>query len=552
MCTGHALGVRRHRGSRVAALSLILVAACGNNAAPRPGVARSEGGGLPTVVRIHLTTDPASLSLLGKTDRMTEILAVQITDGLVQYDPGLVIQPRLAESWELSEDRRSVTFHLRHGLRWHDGKPVTAGDVVFSVNKVRDPRLENRTWAPLFEDLASIDAPDDHTVRARYTAAKPDLLDGWRLPILPRHLAEQDADLLTGNYSKHPVGCGPYRFVHYRRGEELVLEANDDYWDGRPSIDRLLFRIFPDQRTAYQALLTDDLDVMVASPELWTEAQSSAAAGRLAATVYYALSVWHIIWNVDGSNPFFNDPRVRKAMVLALDRDAFIDKVHGGMARAAVTSYSPGLPWTDNSLEPLPYDPEQAKKLLDEAGWKDRDGDGLRERDGQPFRFSLMIAAGTQQVSEHMAAWQQQSWAEIGVRTEIEKLEFQQFRDRRIAHRFEAAEGSFHFTPNPDQYELYHSSSRTNGINYGGFSDPEVDRLLELGRTTFEQDSRKEIYGQLQRRLHELQPLAFLVQFGSPVLYDRRLQGIEPSGLDIYRTTKGPRVWRWVEAGPRD
>lgn len=523
----------------LAAALILLTPGCGGESTPAPSA--------PRAVRALLSLDPPSMSLIGKADRNSEIVAAQVLDSLVQYDTQLELVPRVAESWEYSDDRRTLTFRLRPGVRWHDGREVTAHDVVFTVEQVRDPAVENRTYPPLFDHLESVTALDDRTVQARYAKPTVEMLEGWRVPLLPRHLAERGADLLTGEYASHPVGCGPFRFLRYRPGEEIVLEANDDYWDGRPRIDRLVFRIYPDQRTGYQALLAGDLDILVVTPDLWHEAQESGAEG-LASLFYYRLNVWQIGWNQDGSNPYFADPRVRRAMLLAADRERFIANVLHGLARPAATSYHPDLIWTDAEVEPLPHDPEAARRLLDEAGWVDRDGDGVRERDGRPFAFTLMIFTSTQGINDHMAAWLQQSWAEIGVRAEIEKLDWRHFRERRAQHRFEAAMAGLGFTPSPDQYELYHSSARDGGFNTMGLADPEVDRLVEQGRTTWDDAGRKEVFSRLQHRLHELQPMACLLHFATPVLHDRRLLGIEPSPLDHWRTSRGPRVWHWAAA----
>jgi peptide/nickel transport system substrate-binding protein len=520
-----------------------LLPACSGSGEPADGPAAET---LRTV-RGLLTQDPPSLSLIGKADRYSEIVAIQITDSLVQYDSQMVLQPRVARSWEFSDDRRTLTFHLRDDVRWHDGREVTADDVVFSVGLVRDPAVENRTYPPLFEYLTSVEAVDKYTVRARYEIGTPGALEGWRVPLLPKHLAETGAELITGEYAKNPVGCGPFRFVRYRPGEELVLEANDDYWDGRPTIDRLLLRIVTDQRTAYQALLSGDLDIMVVTPDLWRDARQSAAASHLASFSYYRLNVWQVGWNQDGSNPFFTDARVRTALLLALDREKFIASVLHGQARPGVTSYHPDLQETDASIEPLPYDPDAARRLLDAAGWIDSDGDGVRDKDGRPFEFTLMIFTSSQKINDHMAAWQQQSWSEIGVRAEIDKLDWHHFREKRANHDFEAAMAGLGFTPNPDQYELYHSSSAAEGYNFVSLSDPEIDRLVDRGRTEWDPEERRRIFSRLQQRLHELQPIGCLLHFATPVLHDRRLQGIVPSPVDYWRTTEGPRMWRWVD-----
>jgi len=494
-----------------------------------------------------MAQDPPSLSLLGKSDLNTSILAVQITDSLVQYDARLELQPRVAESFELSDDGLELTFRLRSGVRWHDGAPVVAADVVHSAQLARDPAVESRTWAAELEPVVSVEALDARTVRVRYAHPIVEYLEPWRLPLVPAHLAGPAGELLTGPFAAHPVGCGPFRFVRYLPGREILLEANPDYWDGPPAIGGLLFLISPDQRTGLQALLAGDVDVMVVTTDAWDEASRSPGFSRLAQVINHRLGVWQIFWNQDGSNPFFGDPRVRRAMILACDREQFIESVVHGMARPAATSYHPDLIWADPDVRPLPYDPEQAGWLLDQAGWIDRDGDGVRERDGRPFEFTLLTHVATQALADQIAAWLQQAWSRIGVRARIERLELVTYRQRRDGHRFEAAMSGVSFTPSPDHYPMYHTSAVAAGFNFGAFSDPEVDRLLEQGRVARDRDARREIYFRLQRRLAELQPNGWLLHLASPVLYDRRLIGLTPTPIDHWQTSAGPRLWRWSE-----
>jgi peptide/nickel transport system substrate-binding protein len=340
--------------------------------------------------------------------------------------------------------------------------------------------------------------------------------------------------------------------VRYRPEQEIVLEANDDYWDGRPAIDRLMMKMYPDQRTAYQALLTGDLDIMALSSSLWAEARNATEASHLEGFIYSLLSVWTVFWNQDGSNPFFTDPRVRRAMVFALDREAFIASVVHGLARPGATTYHPDTVWHDPTIRPLPYDPVEAARLLAEAGWRDSDGDGRLDKNGRTFKFTLMIPASTQQLNDQIAVWQQQSWAELGIAAEIEKLEWQAFRERRNARQFHAASFSLTFTPNPDHFELYHSSAREDGYNFSGMANAEIDRLLEEGRRTFDFAERLRIYHQLQRLLQAEEPITCLFYFSSPVLHNKRLLGVTPSPLDYWRTTEGARVWRWAGDRQRD
>lgn len=488
--------------------------------------------------------------MIGNTDRNGEIVASLLTDSLVRYDAALNLKPLLARSWETSPDGLTWTFHLREGVKWHDGAPVTAQDVVFTLRKLREPATQARSTLSQFQDVVSIEALDPTTVRVVYSVPYADVLDAWNLPIIPEHVAGKDKDLLSGEFVRHPVGCGPFRFSHMD-SSEIVLDANPDYWDGPPSIDGVVFRFMPSDRTAFQAFQREELDVMNATVDLWKESATAPRADPATGFITYPLSAWYVGWNQDGSNPFFGDPRVRRAMVLALDRPRFISKVLGDLARVGIGTWHPDSSWFDHTLEPWPFDPAQAGKLLDEAGWRDHDGDGVRDRDGAPFSFELMVVASALEITDRSAAWIQDSLGSIGVRVSILKLEWNAYRERRSAHQFQAFMQSLTFTPVPDQYELYHSSSRERAMNYVGFSDSEVDRLLVEGRRTFDPEARHAIYNQLQHRVHELEPVTVLFHFAVPVLHDARLLGLEPTPRSIYLISPGPRRWRWTTAPRR-
>lgn len=522
----------------IAAAWICVFVACTPTDSPAPSAAT------PRVVRMHITQDPASLSLIGKTDLNTEIVAMRVTDALVQYDEHMTLRPLLAESWNISVADRTITFKLRDGVFWHDGEPLTSADVLFTIKKLREPETENRTWGPDLRGLIGLEAPDAHTVVATYSEIKADALSGWRAPILPAHIAANDEDLFNGEFARHPIGCGPFKFVRYVRGQEIVLEANDDYWGGRPQIDRLEIKIFTDQQTAFQALMTGDLHIMVMSSNMWRQLGESAEADRFVRTSYKRLAAWVLGWNQ--RSPYFADARVRRAMVLALDRESFIENVADGMAHLGATTFPPASIWADPDLEPYGYDPDQARRLLSEAGWVDSDGDGVRERDDVRLAFTLLVAVGPQQLTEWMAVWQQQSWAEVGVETTIEQIEFQAFRERRNAGDFHVLGQSFHFT-DPDMTALYHSGQTQGGYNFWGNADPEMDALLEAVSHTLDPDLRRVEMFRLQRLLHEREPVTALFFFDAPLAYDKRLAGVTLSPLGYANTIHGPREWRWVE-----
>ena len=502
-------------------------------------------------MRLAFYSDPTSLSLIGNGDLNSTQLASLITDGLLGYDAHGDYVPLVARSWEIAPDGLSIVFHLRSGVLWHDGQPVTSSDVAFTVQKVRDPATLSRSWAAQFADVVAVETPDPQTVIARYRHRYAEALDGWRLPLVPEHVASKDPDFLKGSFAQAPVGCGPFRFVKRKAGESVVLEAFDRYWGGRPPLDRVTFRILENDRTAFEALLHGDIDLLGVPPDLWRESLTSARAGRLARFVYFRLNGWKIDWNMDGSNPFFTDARVRRALVMALDRQRFASTIAAGLARPAIGSYQPESPWFDHGLSPIPYDPQGAARLLDEAGWTLAPGTKLREKDGRPFAFKLMIGAGGIELLDRIATWTQESLQQVGVAMTIEKVDGRQLIERRRAHTFEAVMASNQFDPIADQYELYHSSENNGGMNYGSFSDPEVDRLVSEGRTTLDPLARHAVYAKLQERLFELQPISYLFQFAQPVLHDADLLGVEHSPVGLYAFVPGLRAWHWGDSGPR-
>jgi peptide/nickel transport system substrate-binding protein len=514
-------------------------------AAAALGACTAPAGRQDNEVHVAIGANPQSLSLIGNTDFTSSQIASIISDGLVAYDAEGRYVPMVARGWELAPDGKTLTLRLRDGVLWHDGERVTSHDVAYTVQKVLEPATLSRAWASAFANIDSVETPDDLTVIAHYKTTYADALEPWRVPLVPEHVASKDGNFLQGAFAHHPIGCGPFQFVSDDPGQSVVLAAFDRYWGGRPSMDRIVFKIGTAERTSYESLLLGQLDILAVSPDLWRDSLTAPAAARLKRFVYYRLTGWKVDWNQDGSTPFFLDKRVRRALVMALDRVRYASSVAAGLARPAVSSYPPETQWADPSVVALPFDPAESARLLDEAGWRRPAGGGLRKKDGVPFQFTLIFPAGSQEIADRTAAWMQQSLAEIGVGMRIEKIANEALTQRRKSHAFQAAMGSIAFDETPDRFDLYHSTANQAGFNYGSFSDPEVDRLLEDGRTTIDLEARRALYNRLQRRLDDLQPIAFLFQFAQPVLHDPDLQGIVPSAVGLYQFMPGPRAWHW-------
>jgi len=254
--------------------------------------------------------------------------------------------------------------------------------------------------------------------------------------------------------------------------------------------------------------------------------------------------VYALGWN-QRNNAFFDDATVRRAMVLALDRESFIENVANGMAHVGATTFPPSSDWAAPDVKPYGYDPDEARRLLTTAGWVDNDGDGVREKDGQRLAFTLMLPKSSQQLVRWVADWLQQSWNDVGADVTVDQLEWQTFRERRKDREFHVLVQTFQFT-NPDMYDLYHSGA-TEAYNFWSNDDPEIDRLLHAVRYTFDPDERLAEMHRLQRRLHEQEPVTALFFFDAPLIHDKRLRGVRPSPLGYAASIHGPREWRWAD-----
>ena len=492
------------------------------------------------VLVIPIDSDPPSLDFVGCSDTLCRMVARFVADTLVDEGERLENVPRLAESWELREGGKEVVFHLRKGVRWHDGAPFSAADVLFTYRRTIDP-ASGAHAADLFQEISEVSAPDALTVKVRYREPTVLALEAWKVvSIVPEHLLRA-VPPGTRDPARAPVGTGPFRFVRWTRGREIVLQANPDYFLGRAHLDGLVLRVTPSLATQFQALLTGDTDWSAIPPAEWTgSAASQDFLRRFRRFEYPSLFVFYIAWN--GRSPLFADPRVRTAMTLLLDRSGFVAKAYGGAGVAAASTFHPGQIGFDERNAPLPYDPARAAELLDAAGWK-REAAGARRRGGKPFRFTLLIFQGAQ-VQQQIASLLSDSLARQGITLDIRVLDFPALLDRLHRRDFDAALSGWGLTTDPDPTTFFHSDPKLGISNYAGYSNPEMDRLLDEGRHALEPEKRRRIYARVQEILSRDQPYTFLFFPLSRIAMDRRFEGVSDAGLSSpLKPYPGPLRW---------
>lgn len=497
------------------------------------GIPRSGG----TLV-VRLPAEPPSLDKIVDPDGLiTRILERKVCEPMAAPDAGRApeypLRPVLAERWDISPDGLVFTFHLRRGVHWHDGAPFDGRDVVATVRKILDPQVRAMRLRARFEDLESIDTVpgDDFAVVARYK--RPYFL-AFRslatLPIYPAHILDAAGDLVSHPIHRAPVGTGPFRFAEWKTGERLVFDRWDGYWGRKAHVDRVVYRFVEDPVVAFQLLQRGEFHLFTSlRPQEWVQEmpRSEPILRRYHRVRSYDPNYSFIGWNV--RRPFFADRRVRLAMSHLLDREGMRRNFLLGLDRPTTCHFWPESPACDASLAPLPYDEARAKVLLDEAGWIDHDGDGVRDKDGVPFRFTFLVTANSAFLGQ-LAPYLQQQAAKVGVAVDVQKAEWSTFTQLNREHRFDATSLVWSSSDVVDDpWTVWHSSQAKDGSNYISFADDRVDRLLEQARATLDDSARNAIYRQFGRILQEEGPYTFLYNRPTLDAIRRDVRGLRPA-----------------------
>jgi peptide/nickel transport system substrate-binding protein len=458
-----------------------------------------------------------------------------IYSGLITRDKDLNIIGELAESWEFSRDCLDLTFRLRRNVRWHDGRPFTADDVVFTYEAMVNPKTPT-AYREDFRAVDKVEAVDPHTLHVRYKRPHAKALQSWGTWILPRHVLEsyvREGRLREAPQNRsNPVGTGPYRFSEWKPGEKVVLVANLDYFEGRPYLSRIVYRIIPSQATIFLELKAKGIDS--AGPAgltaLQFKRQADFPAFRKAYNKFQYQDNSYTYLGFNLSDPRFADRRVRQAFAHAINKRELIDGVRLGLGREATGPYKPGT-WAYNpNVRSYPYDMDKARELLAAAGWRHRNADGILVKDGQPFTFVLRTNQGNDE-RRKVAEIVQASLKDLGVRVDIQVIEWASFLKEYIKKkRFEAIILGWGIGLDPDQYEVWHSSkSGPDDLNRIGYANPEADEMLEKGRASCVEAERKKYYDRFQEILADDQPIVFLYFRDALPVVSSRVRGIAPS-----------------------
>lgn len=485
----------------------------------------------PNTITLGSLADAKRLLPLLASDSASGDISGWIFNGLTKYDKNIKITGDLAESWDVSPDGLQIVFNLRKGVLWHDEVEFTADDVIFTYDTVISPKVPT-PYSSIYGPVQAVERVDKYTVRVAYKEPFAPALESWSMGILPKHILE-GKDISSEYSNRNPIGTGPYKLKEWVTGQKIVLEAFDNYFEGRPKVDRFIMRVIPDPATMFLELKFGGIDFMgLTPPQYKLQANTEFFNKYFQKFKYPSFGFTYLGYNL--LDPKFADKRIRQALTHAINKKDIIAGVLLGYGTPCTGPFPPES-WAYNpDAKDLEYNPQKAVRLFEEAGWRKGQG-GLIEKEGKPFIFTVLVNQGNearlktaQIIKENLKA--------VGIDMNIKVLEWQamlhEFIDKK---RFEAVIMGWALSRDPDLYDIWHSSKTKEGeFNFISYKNEEVDRLLLDGRRTFDTEKRKKIYHRIHAILSEDQPYTFLyVPDALPVLH-KRFKGVEKAPLGIW------------------
>jgi len=456
----------------------------------------------------------------------------------------------------ISSDAKMVTLKFRDEFKWHDGEPVTSEDFKFTWQLVMDPNTKAMT-ATGWDRIVSIETPDPLTAVVHFESPYITFVETVLLePLMPKHLLEGVADPASSDYARNPVGNGPFMFQEWVPGDHITVVANPEA-PLPPKLEKIIFKFVPDLNTLLALLRVGDIDVgwdLTAN-----QISEIEKADGVELILVPAVGCERYYFNMRDPNdltqphPLFSDINVRKAITLGIDRFTFVEKILEGHAVVAVSEMD-NTPFFNQDLEPYPYDPEEAKRVLDEAGWVDADGDGIREKDGVRLSFRHSMTAGNQ-VRENAQIFFQQNLQDIGIEMVIENYPpatlFGTCADGGVwgtssydVMGFGLKPSSLDLTSSLPRYfsaeNIRDCETNPTGSNSFGFSYPPIEESLECVRVEIDREKRRACIDEAQQMLYDQYFPLYLYNSLDIYAVNGRVGGINP-------TTFGTHDWNYKD-----
>ncbi|MFC1718387.1 ABC transporter substrate-binding protein [Candidatus Poribacteria bacterium] len=495
------------------------------------GVRAANYGG---TVRIGHSSRPDIINPILTFETISATLMNLIFSSLVEFDESMRPVPSLAKSWEVSSDGLVWTFFLRDDVRFHDDHPLTVQDVEFTYSAIMNHGNTSQK-SERYGMIDRIEIEGDYIFRAILKHPFAPFIHVINEIIVPKHLLE-NVDLHNTSFNQRPIGSGPFKLVEWTEDDTIVLEANRRYFrKGRPILDKLVFKTYPDRQAAIKAVSQGELDItlnLAASDLAFVSRRRAFRVYPVPTPAYYAITF-------SLNDPIFEDPRVRKALDYAIDRDSIVKNQLKGYSKICTGPFAVDS-WAYNpEVESSPYDIKKARELLAQAGWRDSDGDGLLDKDGEPFEFSLAMPNISDSI-ERIAVAIRAQLMKVGVKAKLIYADASEL----YSTPSQATLAMIITSADPDHaYRFWHS--KNGDANLASYENKFVDDLLELGRQTSELGKRKSIYHRVHKIIHDDCPALFLASGREFIGSNYRFRDARFPSMPYFLTTM--KDWQIVD-----
>ncbi len=470
--------------------------------------------------------DAIYLNPILASDSASSTINSYVFNGLLKYDKDLNLVCDLAQSYEVLNNGLTVLFKLKQDIKWHDGIPFNVYDVKFTYEKL----IDEKTRTPFSSDYLMIKKftiIDDYTFSVEYNEPFAPILESWCIGIIPKHIFETE-DINTSKYNRLPIGTGQYKFEKWITDQKIVLEANPDYYEGKPYIEKYLFRIIPDQSVQFLELRNETIDEITLTPDQWNA--YSIFFEKYDKYAYPAFSFTFLGFNLTKAP--YNNIKFRQAINYAINKQDIIDGVLSSKAKTANGIFPPQS-WAYKEIKPFEYNPQKALELLLSIGFS-KNSSGQLEYNGNEFEINIITNQGNKS-RELTAQIIQEQLKKIGLTVNIRILEWSTFINQYVNEKkFDALILGWNTAVDPDQFSLWHSSQSNKGqYNFMSYKNNDVDDLIVKARTTFNKEKRIEFYHEIQDIMREDPPCIFLYYPQNLVAVHKRFNDVELANAGI-------------------
>ncbi|MBP6163692.1 MAG: peptide-binding protein [Aliarcobacter sp.] len=478
-----------------------------------------------STLNLSMSSSPSRLNPILANDSASSEISDWLFNGLFKYDKDGTPTVDLAKSYEFKTPTHLI-IKLKEDVLWHDNVKFTSKDVIFTYEKIIDPKVFNSIKSN-FQQVKSVKALDDYTIEVIYSQAYFKALETWMVGILPYHILKDEENIMTSSFNKNPIGTGSYKLKEFKTAQDIELIANENYFEGKPKIDKILYKFLPDPNTSFLYLKQKNLDIGGLSPMQIDRQIDDTFKKNYTIIQKPSFAYTYLGFNLKDEK--FKDIRIRQALSLAIDRQELVDILFFGYGQICNGPFLPNSFAFNDNVKTITQNIEKAKALLKEAGYDENN----------PFTFELVTNTGND-IRINTAQILQYQLQKAGVIMKIRVMEWQAFLNTVVHPRnFETVLLGWALALMPDAYPLWHSSSdKLGGFNLVSYKNEKVDKLIEKGSETIDKNELGKIYKELFQIISDDLPYLFLYIPDAITVINKDIKNIEPSFIGIMHNQK--------------